>query len=605
VTTQRSYTSCRDQSMRRGVAVFSVLALMITAVVIGMPGASVGGPLAGPSIAFLNPSSFSQAGERGIIVSNQRPSAGPGCCEEADETYRLVAWVADPPPAYNVFFSVTQGALEFEITNTRQVVDQSWQAEWSMPPSLLDGPATLHAYIVVGEQAVATVAQPVTIMRIQENIDLAYPTADGAFGTYAPLAGSLPDKGPATPKKPVGVVDALYTSTPDMAYVRTFYTTSQPGTTPTWNVCGTEAIGSSNGQADNGVKCTLKSAAEQSAITAVAAVANDSPNDFDNRFNESGDAVPLVSSYAQVPTVLDMEGGQQLIPEEERSGIYYCSDSVVTTLTDQAGRAIAGANMDVHAEGPSDALKFHTFAILTSNQPPDRGGHREEAGYDCTGSSQANGTPPSDANPAVQGEHQRFGQPDRKHIESLAGGTSDIGAFSFRLHADEPGATRFTAWVDERDDGCHANDDLFTEGELNVSGSIGWAPEQAPEPLPQPFETIGSCGPAPSPDPSGSPDPGGGRDGRRVSLFASRGSSSNQIRLYGRISSSAPECRSNQRVKIQMKHKRRYRVVGRVTSDARGKYSFERRSPRVRTYRAAVGASSACESARSKTVRAG
>jgi hypothetical protein len=588
------------------VAAFSALALMATAIVVlGSPTPSIGGPLVGPTIAFLNPSSFAQAGERGIIVSNQKPDAGPGCCEAADDTYRLVAWVADPPPAYSVFFSVTQGALEFEITNTRQVVDQSWQAEWSMPSSLLDGPATLHAYIVVGEEAVASVDQPVTIMRVQENIDLAYPVADSSFGTYAPLAAALPANGPATPKKPTGVVDALYTATPDMVFVRAFYTTSRPGTTPTWNVCGTEAIGTGNNQADNGVKCALKSAAEQAAITAVAAVANDSPNDFDNRFNESGDAVPLVSSYAQVPTVLDMQGGQQIVPEESTSGIYYCTDSIVTTLTDQAGRQIAGANMDVHAEGPSDALKFHTFSVLTTNQPPDRGGHREESGFDCTGSSQGNGTPPGDANPDLQGEHQRFGQPDRKHIESLGGGTSDIGAFSFRLHADEPGGTRFTVWVDERDDGCHANDDLFTEGEINVSGSIGWAPEQAPEPLTQPLETIGTCGTPPSPDPSESPDPGGGRDGRRVSLFASRGSNANKIRLYGRVTSSAAACKSNQRVKIQMKSNRRYRVVGRAISDGRGKYSFEKRSPGTRTYRAQVPATSACEKARSNTVRAG
>jgi hypothetical protein len=606
VTTQRSAALRRDANALRGMAVFSVLALMVTTVVVlGDRAVSLGSPLAGPSIAFLNPSSFAEAGERGIIVSNNKPDSGPGCCDEADDTYRLAAWVADPPPTYNVFFSVTQGALEFEITNTRQAVNGTWQAEWSMPSSLLDGPATLHAYIVVGEEAIASVDQPVTIMRIQENIDLAYPVADGSFGTYAPLAVTLPANGPAKPKSPTGVVDALYTATPDMVFVRAFYTTSAPGTVPVWKVCGTEAIGSNNGQADNGVKCTLRSAAEQTAITAVAAVANDSPNDFDERFNESGDAVPIMSSYAQVPTVLDMEGGQQVIPKEPRSGIFYCSNAVVTTLTDQAGRQIAGANMDVHAEGPSDALKFHTFSVLTTNQPPDRGDHREESGFDCTSSSQGNGTPPSDANPDFQGEHQRFGAPDRKHIEALAGGTSDIGVFSFRLHAEEVGTTLFTAWVDERDDGCHANDDLFTEGELNVSGSIGWV-EQAPEPQMQPLETIGVCGsPEPSPDPTGGPGPGGDRASRKVTLFSARGSASNTLRLYGRVSSSSSACRASQRVKIQMKANRRYRVVGRPTTDARGKYSFERRSPGVRTYRAVLGQTPACTKARSKTVRGG
>jgi hypothetical protein len=596
----------RDAYARRGTAVFSVLALMLTTlVVLGDAAVSLGSPLAGPSIAFLNPSSFSEAGERGIIVSNRKPDTGPGCCSEADDTYRLAAWVADPPPTYNVFFTVTQGALEFEITNTRQVVNGTWQAEWSLPSTLLDGPATINAYIVVGEEAVAAAEVDVTIMRIQENIDLAYPVADGTFGTFAPLAVALPAQGPAEPKKPTGVVDALFTNTPEMVFVRAFYTTSAPGTVPTWRVCGTESVGPNNSNADNGLKCTLRSAAEQSAITAVAAVANDSPNDYDNRFNQSGDAVALLSSYAQVPTVLDMDGGQQVIPKHTPSGRLYCSDNVVTTLTDQAGRQIAGANMDVHAEGPSDALKFDTFAVLTSNQAPDRGDHREEDGYDCTGSSQGDGTPPTNANPDTQGEHARFGAPDRKHIESLSGGTSDIGRFSFALHADEGGTTLFTAWVDERDDGCHANDDLFTEGEVNVSGSIGWV-DQAPEPQQQPLETIGSCGvtESPSPDPTGGPGPGNDPDERRVSLFAARGASAGTLRLYGRVSSSS-ECRASQQVKIQMKAKRRYRVIGRPVTNARGKYSFERRSPGVRTYRALVPRTPGCAKARSKTVKAG
>lgn len=566
--------------------------------------AAFGGP-ATPAIAFLNPSSFSDAGERGIIVSDMKPDSGPGCCDQADDTYRLAAWVANPPPSYSVFFSVTQGALEFEITNTHQVVNGTWQAQWTMPPSLLDAPAVIHAYVVVGEDAVASADQPVTIQRVQENIDLAYPVADGQFGSFASLASAKPANGPATKKKPIGTVDALYTGTPDMDYVRTFYTTSPPGTAPKWTVCGTEAIGSNNGNADNGVRCTLKSPSDQTAVTAMAAVANDSPNDYDDRFNESGDAVALSSSYAQVPTTLDLSNAQQLIAAEPRSGIFYCSDSTIATLTDQVGRQIAGANMDVHAEGPSDGLKFNSFSVLTSYQPPDRDDHHEEPAFDCTGQNATTGSPPGDANPDVQGEHQRFGQPDRKHIESLSGGTSDTGTFSFRLHSEEPGTTYFTVWADERDDGCGANDDAFTEGEVNASGTIGWA-TQAPEPVTEPLEPFVPCGPdvSPSPSPSDTPPPPG-KSGRDVSLLASRGSSGSRLRLYGRVSSSDRTCKTDQSVKIRVRAHSRYRTVGRATTDAQGKYSFEKRSNGVHTYRAVAPATSTCEKARSNTVRAG
>jgi hypothetical protein len=574
--------------------------LAVTALVLVKPGASFGAT--GPSIAFLNPSSFADAGERGIIVSNAKPDVGPNCCDQADNTYRLAAWVANPPAAYNVFFSVTQGALEFEITNTHEVVTGTWQAEWSMPPSLLDAPAEIHAYIVVGEEAVASADQPVTIQRIQENIDLGYPEADGSFGTYAPLASSLPATGAATRKKPIGIVDALYTGTPEMDYVRTFYTTSLPGSVPKWDVCGTEVIGTNNGNADNGVRCTLKSLADQTAVTAVAAVANDSPNDYDDRFNESGDAVAILDSYAQLPTELSGTELQQMIGKESNSGIFYCSDSVTTTLLDQAGRQIAGANMDVHAEGPSDRLKFNSFSVLTSYQPPDRGDHSEEEAFDCTGQNATTGSPPGNANPDVQGEHQRFGQPDRKHIESLGGGTSDIGAFSFRLHSEEPGATYFTAWVDERDDGCAANDDMFTEEEVSVSGTIGWS-DQAPPPVQEPYEVFVPCG-SPSPDPSETPPPPG-KHNRDISLFAARGSSGSRLRLYGRVTSSASDCKSTQPVRLKMRAGNRYRTIGRTTTDARGKYSFEKKSRGVHTYRAVVPGSPTCNSARSKTVRAG
>ena len=54
-----------------------------------------------------------------------------------------------------------------------------------------------------------------------------------------------------------------------------------------------------------------------------------------------------------------------------------------------------------------------------------------------------------------------------------------------------------------------------------------------------------------------------------------------------------------------MKVHKRFRVVGRTTSDPRGKYSYEKRSGGVRTYRAVTPSTPACRAARSKTVRAG
>lgn len=464
-----------------------------------------------PSIALLNPSSFAAAGGRGIIVSDAEPDAGPGCCEQASELYRLSAWVGGAPEGATVFFLVTQNALEFEVTGHKHGSRNTWVGDWDMSPEMLDGPATIGAYLIRGEEVLASTETEVTIMRFQEAVRLTSPSVGGSFGTYAALATATPAEGRAT-RRAAGVVNALYTATAKMAFVRVFYTTSAPGERPQWKACGTESVS----RAADGVRCSLQDVTEQSAISALAAVANDSPGLYNESFNQSGDAVPLGSPYAQVATGLSLSGALfEEVAVEPSSGRSLCSGNQTVTVSDQFGRPIAGANVDVHATGPSDGLRFHTFALLTVNQAPDRGpGHTTEPAFDCTGQTASTTSP--NLNPDLQAEHQRFGHPDRKHIETRAEGTSDLGAFSFRLRSDSVGVTDYTAWLDEGDDGCLVNDDSFTAGEMSVTGSLGWG-RQAGPPSPQPLEPLVACEPdadEPEPEPSSDaaePEPPGAR----------------------------------------------------------------------------------------------
>ncbi|MGH2729099.1 MAG: hypothetical protein ACRDJI_00660, partial [Actinomycetota bacterium] len=491
----------RNPDTRRSAlrAVFAGL-LAVSFLLFGLPGLQdvSHGETPEPTIALLNPSGFATAGERGIIVSPQTPSAGPNCCDLADNAYRLSAWTANAPEGSFVFFTVNQSAVEVEITPSK-VSSNSWSSQWEIPPEVLDGPATVRAYIVQDETILATATQDVTIMKLQDAVDLTYPVPGGSFGTYTALGTSLPTEGEGSRKKPTSTVDALYTDTPTMSYVRSFYTTSAPGSEPVWKVCATEVIGSNNGQAGNGVRCVLEKETDQTAVTAIAAVANDSPDEYEERFNQSGDAVPVASAYAQQPTSLSLEGtGSQRVERDAETESFFCSTAEVVRLTDQLDRQVVGANIDMHATGPSDALKFNTFAVLTSNQAPDRGDHPTETAFDCTG--QTADTPPGNANPGEQADHQRFGNPDRKHVETLGGGTSDTGTFSFRLHTNTSGVTEYTVWADELDDGCHVNDDAFTVGELTVSGAIGWG-EDVFGVTPQPYEELQPCGPGGEPPP--------------------------------------------------------------------------------------------------------
>lgn len=552
-----------------------------------------------PSIALLNPSSFASAGERGIIVSDARPDAGPGCCDLADDFYRLSAWVSGQPEGSTVFFTVRQSALELEIESTEETPGGSWVAEWSIPPEILDGPATISAFLVHGDAVLASTSRSVTIMRTQDNIDLTWPRTGERFGTFAPLATELPEEGAAERRAPAGVVDALWTDSLQISYVRTFYTTSVPGEDPEWEVCGTETVGAT--AAGNGVRCTV-APEDREAIMAIAAVSNDSPDEYEARFNGSGDAIPFAENYDAIPTSFGLGGAVgQKVGREATSQRFFCSDNQEIRLTDQIGRAIPGANIDVHATGPSDGLAFHTFSVLTVNQPPDRGDHSLETAFDCTGQNAT--FPPGNANPAQQGEHQRFGLADRKHIETRSGGTNDLGIFTFRLHSNAPGVTHYTAWLDEFDDGCLANDDRFTVGEMVVSGTIGWATDPGSAEFPV-GESVIPCSPdgGPLPDPSPT-EPSGART---INLRTSAGTvnAGDRIVLKGRIEAGESDCASLQHVKLKVRRPGgSFRAADETISGQDGRYAFRVKVRGDRDYRTIAIPRGFCEKARSKVVR--
>lgn len=557
-----------------------------------------------PKIAFLNPSSFALAGERGYIVSDAETDTGPNCCGASDGVYRFSAWVADSPPDASVFFTVVQGALDFELPAVKPSGGpppaDTWEASWDIPPEVLNGPATVTVYLVLDNEPIAQESVDVTIMRIEPAIDLAYPESGGSFGTFSPLASALPENGPAARKKTLATVDALYTATPDMAFVRAFYTTSAPGTDPEWQTCATEVIGPNNNHADNGVRCAFATPADAQSVTAIAALANDSPNDYDNRFNESGDVARVVP-YAQQPATIELNAlSEQRVEKDEGVGRFFCSATITATVTDQVGRVIPGANVDAEAVGPTDGLKFHTSAVLGGNVAPDRGHHGIEPAFDCTGRPEV---PPPNASPGKQGEHALFGQPDPKHIESAGSGTGDRGTLGIRFHSNAPGLTQYTVWADEVDDGCTANDDRLTLGEPSASGSVGWQTQPYTTGFRTPAAVV-PCGSGgePSPEPT---DPGGPTS-RTVGLRTAhrKVAAGTQVRLSGRIRSADAGCVGGEHVTLQARRPgRRFRAVATTLTRASGAYRFKVTVSRTREYRALLDATETCLGARSRTVR--
>ncbi|MDQ3953342.1 MAG: hypothetical protein M3279_10345 [Actinomycetota bacterium] len=369
------------------------------------------------------------------------------------------------------------------------------------------GGATVRAvlYANAGQNEVARDDQPVLInqndrpdadplsrgeadpQRAAETVEIVYPEHGGLFGLYSPGGSGAG----------IGVVDVQWSAGTDA--VQVFYSTSPTDVDPDWKSCSSsETTGTSTtaASAQNGVRCTLTGSDQPEAVTAVAAVARDNESDDPNAAraslrNNSGDAHRVVG-YSQRPDLVS-------VGDETVSGaLPRCSGLLVAQVLDdtQARRPVAGVDVDVHAQGPTDNLAFNTHQTTGGDteqsqfdeskadrsQPPQN--HAQEPGRRCSNNNQS----------GTQGNHAVGGGPDRKHVESQDD-TDDDGRFVFRLWSDAAGRTRATAWADTVDD------DRFCADEPSGSGVVTWgnATDTAPAPeAPEPQ-------PCPSPSPSGSP----------------------------------------------------------------------------------------------------
>ena len=557
-----------------------------------------------PSIAFLNPSGFATRTGVGIVVSDNKPSRPA----EGSGSYRIVAWTNGAPADAGVEFELLKSGVSLEtIDSDFTSAANTYQANWNIPDNLPDGPYTLRATLFSNNEAISNVDQAIVINRLAERMEITYPgvgssgpgPVDGSFGTYAPLAQAIPEEGAATRGLPIGNIDGNHTGLAPgsgTSYVRAFYTISAAGTDPEWITCGTQgAPGSAtlSSAANDGVRCTLEDAAHQTLVTAVAAVANNSQGAFDPAMNGAGDAARVLEAYSQTPAALNLsEGSTQVMIEESEDGSYACHIASAT-LEDERGREVLGANIDVHASGPNDKLRFDTGLLSESGlQAPDRHVQALEPGYDCFAGS-------TEGEVLDQAEHQILGGSDIKHIESDATGTEDDGLWAFGLWTPKESvgdsySARFTMWVDEADDGCNANDDRFTDGELSATGIVGFGF------FPPPVEPLAPVPLSPCVPPSEGPAL------RTVSLFADRdrAESGEEVTVTGTVSSAYIDCVDEEAVKIKWRRPgRRFTKVTEVITATDGSFSATVYPKRGQNeYRAVVPLTETCVRARSEVV---
>ncbi|MDQ3951641.1 MAG: hypothetical protein M3279_01560 [Actinomycetota bacterium] len=414
--------------------------LLLTAMLASLLPASPA--VAAPTIDFLNPSAYTT------------PPPTISDVQDADGFVHLVAWAREVP---------SQALVEFELQPTGQnaatftgdrVGSDTWEFFMPIPDSHPDGATyTLRARLYAGvpgnadevDNAEMTVEidQSEIPPPVGETIELSYPDNGDRLGVFVP-------KG----KLPVTVLD--YAASVGTERVRAFYTLSDPGTAPVWeDSCGSSVP---DDQGFGKVRCTLKEGHQPGDVSAVAVVSNKTspPAPPNAALDDTGDA-HRVLPYLQQPSSVEISQGNATV---NLSACHIMTGFV----NDQFDRAVAGVNLDVHADGPEDELHFSSSGTNTDAfQAPDAAHVSRENAKRCS----------DNANSGQQGDHNSPGRDDVKHIESVEG-TSNNGGFRFALRSDFAGGTFIQAWADVDDD------DLPDLNEASGGTQLGWGSPPPP-----------------------------------------------------------------------------------------------------------------------------
>ncbi|MDQ4065368.1 MAG: hypothetical protein M3161_04915 [Actinomycetota bacterium] len=547
----------------------------------------------------------------------------------SDTTYHLVAVAREVPSNPLVEFKYQVGtANEISIgIATRVGETDAFELNWSVPTSL-DGSITLKAILYNGAIEVGRDQQTATVNNSDspespqaETVEITYPRNGSNAGFWTPATGQA--------FTVVNTTSSVALAPPSTSRgtlsVTVRYTKTPPGQEPAWISCGT-ATPSSAGTAST--RCTLASGDTPAQVTGIAAQAS---QQLSQLATGSGDA-HRVFPYNQVPTRVTLN-------PESQSGkpAGACADIITATLLDQNDQPIAGANVDVHAKGPTDNLRFDDSAGNSSaHQTPDKA-HTPTAGeqaWDCEGSGGS----------GAQGDHELSpGNPDIKHIESAAAGSGNDGTFKFQLYSpDGPGTTEIGVWADTDDD------DQWCVEETSGRGSIGWtapaataspSPTQTASPSPTASPTrsptssptarptgTASPGATPTQEPrelgpelQNCPRPGATPTGtttqtppganRSISLDASKNTRfpGRAVTLTGQITSDNPQCVNNEVVEIERRihGTNSFRPFRTTATDDDGNYSVRMKVRRGADYQAIAPAQGPCDEATSapETVR--
>lgn len=458
----------RDVGLKR-IVVSLIAAALAALLAVGWLGAEPAtAQTEGPTIEWWNPS----AGTSTDIDNST----------DADDTYHFVTTVSSVPTLpyveYKLIHNTSGNEIELGAAD-RVGSSDTWELFHTLE-NVPTGAYTLRATLFTNFTGAGTGQSVddddigVNVRDGWETVEIVYPENAGGLGYYVnPADGSARF-----------TIDAVSSS--GARFMHFYYTFSAPGSEPAWESCSWgEPESSFEGEIPEDSQffrqqCTIAGSEEEPAqdqvasITGVAAVADSTPEPAPVPASESCAAPVCVTSedtadahrvfpYAQQPSSVTMDPQQvnQVNPGS-------CSPNITATVFDQNGRQIVGAKVDVHAQGPTDNLKFASntggSTGRSAHRAPEGGGHtRTETSWNCSSSAPTSGG---------QAEHDVTGPApegaDVKHIQSAAAGTNKHGRFTFALRSPDGGTTQVTAWADARADDRHCAE------EPAGHAAIGW-----------------------------------------------------------------------------------------------------------------------------------
>lgn len=452
----------------------------------------------GATIAWLNPTD-------GYIptASNAAIQEIPSVSDRkhgAHNTYHLVAWAHDPPASAIVEASVTyiqpgsdptEDGTPFDVViglMERRPGTDVWELEWDIPEDIPAGRATLvaHMYGYTGPEGFVEVdndqievdlrhkaSTPPTIDPAPDDVlDIVSPEAGAPLGFYRPRGGVWR-----------AAMRVHVSST--TAGARMYYSTTPSGSRPQFKGCGTAAAAASAVTFDFDLTCTLQGKDVPSQVTAIAAVTQSSDVGVPPAalgFDASD--VHAVDTYIQDPAgfKVTVTPWQRVVLGPQVACVTYTA-----TVTDEFGMPVQGANVDVHASGPSDGILFGTQRA-SGNKAPDEGGHAQVPGTKCGETIDENDVAGGFAQSGSYGKHRVPGGHDIAHRESpIAGtgvsgptGTTGVraGQWRFALSSNKPGFTDIVAWVDDTELPVEGAEPRIDTDSLEPTESFGTARAQ-------------------------------------------------------------------------------------------------------------------------------